>query len=62
VIDERGPQVSIDVWNDQGFLYCLQHGEFLHDATFQERHRVVHQMTRFHWEDDLIFSRSSGIR
>jgi transposase InsO family protein len=55
--DQRGPQVTTDVWKDQGVLYRLQHGQFLHDTTPQERDRIVHRMARFHWEGGLVFRR-----
>jgi len=47
-LDEGGPQVTTDVWKDQGILHRLQHGEFLPNTTSEERDRIAHRLVRFH--------------
>ena len=46
--EKKRPQVTTNVWKDEGVLYRLQHGEFLFDSSLQERHRINHCTTQFH--------------
>lgn len=49
------PQVILDTWEDIPILHKLQHGTFSLSISAMENVRIGHQITRFRWENDLLF-------
>lgn len=56
-LDEESDKTRFigDVWEDLPTLYRLPHGTFLSSASTMEKDWISHQITRFHWENGLLF-------
>ena len=49
------PQAIADIWEDLPVLHKLQQGTFPLSTSAIKKDRTGHQITRFHWENDLLF-------
>ena len=49
------PQAIADIWEDLPVLQKLQHGTFPSSTSAMKINRIGHRITRFHWEDGLLF-------
>jgi hypothetical protein len=49
------PQAIADIWEDLFVLHKLQQGTFSLSTSAMERDRIGHQITRFRWENGMLF-------
>ena len=49
------PQAIADIWEDLPVLHKLQHGTFPSSTLAMERDKIGHRITKFHWENGLLF-------
>ena len=49
------PQAIADIWEDLPVLHKLQHGTFPLSTSAMERDRIGHRITRFCWENGMLF-------
>jgi hypothetical protein len=49
------PQAIADIWEDLPILHKLQQGTFLLSTLAMERDGIGHRITRFRWENGMLF-------
>ena len=48
-------QAIADIWEDLLVLHKLQQGTFALSTSAMARNRIGHRMTRFRWDNGLLF-------